>query len=744
MALSFDQICELVRTAIMSPAGGDKYCYIVEMYDDAVVYELDDLLYRRTYAIVDDQVTLGEPVQVKKQVEYFPLQAASRILAAVGDPSSAEYGYQWRVQVIEYGPGADGRINWPREPLVAAIGLYDGARVFALNESQHQAGGKPFGKSVREIVGWLKNPQDTGTAIEADFFILKSARWLRDGLVDSHERGNPTLFGLSHDVTGKAVTKMVAGKKMKEPTAISAVEVDVVYNPTNNGQFLRMVAAQQAGQKEDDKMLKKLLAALQSTRPELHEEINKGLTAGTITEDQALQMVAAATVKDAGGDEGNEKLVAAVVARLKEVAVPIESADMKEMKLLACSLVLDRELTDSKLPEAAAKTIRGQFEGKAFETTELQAAIKSTKEMLDSLTASGMVMGVGETRVTVDSLDKAGQYLDDFFEGKVHSFKAAYQDITGDLRITGELRDAKRLQAAIATTTFDQILGDSLTRRMVAEYNLAGLDDWKKVVTIVPLNDFRQQRRPRMGGYGNLPAVNQSGAYNALTSPADEEATYTPSKRGGTESITLETIRNDDVGVIRRIPIKLGRAAARTLYVFVFDFFATNPTLYDTVAFFHATHGNLATVALSKTQLQAGRLQIMKQTEAGSSEVLGIPPKYLLVPPDLEDSSFELTAGPVSGLITLQSPDSVRRQTYETIVVKTWTDVNNWYLTCDPNDIPGIEIGFLDGRQDPELFVQDLPNVGSMFSNDQLTYKIRHIYGGAVVDYRGSQGNVVA
>jgi len=30
-----------------------------------------------------------------------------------------------------------------------------------------------------------------------------------------------------------------------------------------------------------------------------------------------------------------------------------------------------------------------------------------------------------------------------------------------------------------------------------------------------------------------------------------------------------------------------------------------------------------------------------------------------------------------------------------------------------------------------------------MFSNDKITYKIRHIYGGAVTDYRGAQGNVV-
>ena len=65
-------------------------------------------------------------------------------------------------------------------------------------------------------------------------------------------------------------------------------------------------------------------------------------------------------------------------------------------------------------------------------------------------------------------------------------------------------------------------------------------------------------------------------------------------------------------------------------------------------------------------------------------------------------------------------------------------------MSADINDIPGIEICFLDGQQEPELFVQDMPNVGSMFSNDKLTYKIRHIYGGAVKEYRGWQKNVVA
>jgi hypothetical protein len=47
--------------------------------------------------------------------------------------------------------------------------------------------------------------------------------------------------------------------------------------------------------------------------------------------------------------------------------------------------------------------------------------------------------------------------------------------------------------------------------------------------------------------------------------------------------------------------------------------------------------------------------------------------------------------------------------------------------------LPVLEVGFLDGQEEPELFVQDQPNGGSMFSNDKLTYKIRHIYGGTVL-----------
>jgi hypothetical protein len=690
MQLSFEQIRDLVRQALEEAlnTGQDSRFYLAELYPDSVVYEMDgpggkkgNVYYQRPYSLSEDgQVTLGEAVPVQRQVDYIPLQAAMHLMTAAGQPTDEDYGYVWRVQVNQYGMGKDGRINWPREPLVAALPLIEGARVFALNESQHQAGKKPFGKSVREIVGWLKNAGDTGTGIEADLYILKSAKWLRDGLVDSHERGNPALFGLSFDVTAKAATKMVAGKKVKEPVEITAVEVDVVYDPTNNGKFIKMVAAIEAGQTE-------------------------------------------ATVESEKGAKG--------------------TPDMEKMHRMTCSSFLTAEMAASKLPAAVQEKLAAQFGNRLFEIEDLHSAIKLEKEMLDKLAGSGLVHGMGETRVVVDVHDKAVQMLGDFFEGKVHSFKAAYAAVTGDERVTGNLQAATSLLASVQSGSFASILGDAITRRMVAEYNASGLDSWRKLVTIVPLGDFRTQRRVRLGGYGDLPTVAESNPYGALATPSDEEATYAPAKRGGTEDITLEAIKNDDVSLIRRIPTKLARSAARTMYKFVFDFLATNAAIYDAVALFHANHANLGVAALDKTSLQAARLAMLKQQEAGSNEPLGIPPRFMIVPVDLEDVAYELTVQPNAGNFNPTAPDSVLRQTWDIISVKTWTDANNWYLAADPADIPTIEIGFLDGNQEPELFVQDQPNVGSMFSNDKLTYKIRHIYGGTVEDYRGFYGAIV-
>jgi len=71
-------------------------------------------------------------------------------------------------------------------------------------------------------------------------------------------------------------------------------------------------------------------------------------------------------------------------------------------------------------------------------------------------------------------------------------------------------------------------------------------------------------------------------------------------------------------------------------------------------------------------------------------------------------------------------------------------DTNNWFLVADKADIPVAELAFLNNQQNPEILVQDNPLVGNVFTRDNIRFKVRHEYSGAVLDFRGLQGNIVA
>jgi hypothetical protein len=321
---------------------------------------------------------------------------------------------------------------------------------------------------------------------------------------------------------------------------------------------------------------------------------------------------------------------------------------------------------------------------------------------------------------------------------QVQSIRECYIEITGDRRVTGQIADCDMnrlseslgiMRESVSSSTFAAALGDSITIRMQALYTgLTELDAWKEVATWGPVSDFRTQERVRIGGYGNLPAVAQGGAYLPLTTPGDEVATYAATKRGGTEDVTLEAFKNDNVQAIRRIPLELALAAKNTLYEFVFDFFRINPVIYDGKALYHVDHGNLFTAALDDDQFEAHRLAMLEQTRAGSGKRLVTPPTILLVPFRQQKKAFDL-------FIRGQNNDKTFGQSLnpKIIPVSYWTDANDWVTVGDKDRAPVIEIGFLDGQEEPELFVQDMPNVGSMFTNDKTTYKIRHIYGGGVL-----------
>jgi len=692
---------------------------------------------------------LDVPFESLRDLLPADLREATGAIVAAGPVKATKF----RVRVIRAGLSHNHNY-YPDTALREGAPLFDGVRVFAKGDLEHLRG---EGKSFHNLIGRLSNPQflpgsgtDSGE-IQADLQLLEAAGEVTAKIREAYDRGMTDLFGFSIDA--KATTRKVSGRAGPQRRAEKFREVasvDLIISPGAGGEIIQLLEAAAGDLTGDPDMAlrEQMLNTLREAAPAVYARIDPE----TITEDDLIAAFregvspVAADQSGQGDDTGMTRVEAEeLIAGVQRVAEA--RADARD------------QIIASGLPAAVQSRLLGQVDDLGERIVEADAAglITAEREYLGQFVESGQIAGLGDGRradVTDDRADKIVNMLDGFFDRgnrEVRSLRECYIEVTGDTRVTGHLRDcdlrkireaagdAEWMREAADSTTFANVLGDSIARRMIAEYNLASpYDAWRMLADVAQVNDFRTQERTRWGGYGDLPAVAESGNYAALTTPTDEKATYAVTKRGGTESLTLEMIKNDDAGLVQRIPTKLSRAAQRTLAKFAFDFIKDNPAIFDGDALFHVNHANLGSAALDATSLAAARLAMLKQPEKDSAERLNIPGRHLWVPADLEEAAFDLFRR-----TTNNEGDFVESMNMQVHPIWYWTDANDWAMTADIADVPFLEIGFLDGNEEPEIFVQDSPLNGSLFANDTITYKIRHIYGGNVLDYRGAYKGVV-
>jgi hypothetical protein len=781
---SFQQISDAVRAALRgklgeSYGGPDGGWTIVATFEDAVIVQRGTSLTLEKYPITldDGKAVLGEAETVA--VSYGALKEAhgSLILGPIlEEGANAKPGSKWAVVVIQEGM-SDNRALYPADVLREAAPLYDGSKVF-WNHSQGGSTVAPAMRDPRDIAGFLKQPKaaliEGAGKVGIVATLHATTATARERLLEAHEAGNPGLYGLSHTALGEYERiRHTDGKAALRVKKIHAVEsVDIVAFPSAGGRIARLVAglpSPVSSTPEELAMLEKKLARLKESRPDLFAKLSATPTEAEV---DTLLLEAMTPAKAADPPKADPPKGDATGQTLSEA----DRSMLREARV-------SRLMEGRTLPEPIKATLREHMLTMAsLGATEEQLKatvdkmVESTAKLVETTAGSGLG---ASPEVTKDEAEKLVEGLDGFFgqslddNGLKHlaalrggkeikrdsgfrSFKEAYIAITGDKGLTGRISEAvglrrfQRLTEAISASTFAEILGDSIRRAMVADYRTVNyLDDWRKITSdVVPIADFRTNRRTRFGGYADLPAVAENGPYTALTSPTDEEATYAISKKGGKETISLETIANDDVGVIRRIPTSLARAAKRTLYKAVFDPLRLNSNIYTGTALALAGQNNISTVALSQAEVTLARQKMAEQAAFGiADEPLNLYPKMLLVPAELEELGWRLTTIPMQAVsaqnATEPSYNRARLGLDTLIVLPYWSDANNWWLVANPMDLPTIEVGFYQGRQEPELFLQDQPNVGALFSNDQLEYKIRYVFGVTVLDFRGFFGGIV-
>lgn len=304
-----------------------------------------------------------------------------------------------------------------------------------------------------------------------------------------------------------------------------------------------------------------------------------------------------------------------------------------------CLLMLDRKLNESGLLPAVSEKVREQFKDKIFEENELDTIIVSEKKTLDKLAESGHVVGLGTNKIEIqkDATDKLivamdkmlGNDTDDKFKDvpAFTSIKECYRKFHPEDPTISGIIDTKshfaRLKENITTGDFTYALSVSMTKRAAKEFKVVPFP-YEPFVVERGINDFKQQEVIKWGGFSTLPTVAERGTYGDLYEPKDERSVYTPGKKGGIVFVTRETIKNDDLRFIQRLPVKIGVAARRTRNRDVSTILTSNPTYTATNSAAYSTlFDNFSTAAVGYDSLRASKLRMKAQREKGAAQDAG-------------------------------------------------------------------------------------------------------------------------
>ncbi|MGZ4953567.1 MAG: prohead protease/major capsid protein fusion protein [Methylobacter sp.] len=381
------------------------------------------------------------------------------------------------------------------------------------------------------------------------------------------------------------------------------------------------------------------------------------------------------------------------------------------------------------LDAAKAAMLKSWSEKVDAETTRSDASVTTDEREKFVQAGVNAIMG----RAGVDKMDGGNQ-----FRGmRLTEIAKLCLDRAGVSVIGMDERDMVRRSFTTSTSDFPVLLEEAIHKTLLGAYKIAP-DTFSRFCAIGSVTDFRAHNRYRLGSFGNLDALNENSEFKNKSIPDGEKSSITAGTKGNIINVSRQIIINDDLGAFIGLAQMFGRAGRRTIEADVYALLASNPTMPDGVALFHAAHDNLAGsgAVVSVAAIDAARVAMSKQLDISGEDFLDLTPALWLGP-----KSFGGTARVVNDAQydpdtpnKLQMPNRVRGL-FRDIIDTPRIAGNEWYTFADPNEAPVIEVAFLNGEQEPFLESEQ------GFDVDGMRLKVRLDYGVAAVDYRGAYKN---
>jgi hypothetical protein len=252
------------------------------------------------------------------------------------------------------------------------------------------------------------------------------------------------------------------------------------------------------------------------------------------------------------------------------------------------------------------------------------------------------------------------------------------------------------IRAAFATHAISDVLSAVANKFLLSGFNAVertydAISQTRSVSDLKAINLFRLNGSFKFSKVGNGGELKSADASDSKRSLAAE--TY-----GVTSSITRADLINDDMNALSAVTSRIGRGAALAMNEVIWgEFQSSNSTYYSKAT---AGSGN----ALSLTSLKAAATAYRKLTDPDGNP-LGIAPRVLLVPPELELTAAELMSSSllISGNTTAQGNANVLAGRYSVVSSAYLTSATTWWLCADAADLPAMDIVFLNGQQSPTI-----------------------------------------
>lgn len=286
-----------------------------------------------------------------------------------------------------------------------------------------------------------------------------------------------------------------------------------------------------------------------------------------------------------------------------------------------------------------------------------------------------------------------------------------------------------------STSDFANLLAD-LPNKILQKAYAEAPQTFEPLVRRTTVSDFKPNRLLDIGEAPALLEIKEHGEVKHGTIGESKE-TFTLVSYGRQFGITRRALINDDTDAFSRLPIMMGRQVRKLESDTVWGVITANAAMGDTIALFHASHGNLAGSggAIDVTTVGAANAAMKLQKGLDGATFIDVSPKYLIVPVAKEVVGLQFVS--VNLQATAQSavnPFAGRL----TVIAEPRLDANSttaWYLAATPDQIGIIVVATLEGESGPRVSSE----VG--FDIQGIKTKVEYDFAAAVENFRGLYKN---